>query len=310
MDQTNIDLRDIDPAQRPTATLLQAMDRRSMGKVSAAFLTAMGPVGALLAGTTPAQAATAITDADILNFALQLEYLEGEFYARAFTGTGLPDSSTSGTGTFGPVNGGAQVPFTNTFYTDIAANLALNEQQHVNFLRSALGSAAVARPTIDLAGGFQGAASAAGILAPGQVFNPFGDQVSFLIGAFVFEDVGVTAYAGAAALIQNKEYLAAAASILSVEAYHGGILRAALIEAGGNAPYFAQLISNLRAQASNAQDDQGILLPGTGTANIAPTDGNGLVFTRTPSQVINIVTNGGHGKGGFFPNGLNGRITS
>lgn len=41
-----------------------------------------------------------------------------------------------------------------------------------------------------------------------------------------------------------------------------------------------------------------------------PTDGNGVTLARTPQQVLNILTFGMGGKGGFFPNGVNGKINT
>ncbi len=141
------------------------------------------------------------SDYDILNFALNLEYLEAEFYQRALTGVGLSAADTTGRGTQGRVTGGSAVPFTTLAMAQYAAEIAADELAHVRFLRATLGGSAVAEPTIDLSKSFNTAAVAAGLIPAGGTFNPFADEVSFLLGAYIFEDVGVTAYHGAAPLI-------------------------------------------------------------------------------------------------------------
>lgn len=275
-----------------------------LGSAFAAALTAAPGLGLLNASRAQATG-TAPSDADILNFALNLEYLEAEFYLRAVYGTGLATADINGVGTTGSVTGGSAVPFKTPALQAYAKSIANDEQAHVQFLRSALGSAAVARPTIDLYNSFNTAAVAAGLVPAGGTFNPFADELSFLLGSYIFEDVGVTAYHGAAALIQSKDYLTAAAGILAVEAYHAGSIRTLLYGLGqGDA---TAKISALRAAASGASDDQGVVF--YGNANIAPTDQNALAFSRTTTQVLNIVYLGGaSGNYGFFPQGLNGAI--
>ncbi len=67
-------------------------------------------------------------------------------------------------------------------------------------------------------------------------------------------------------------------------------------------------ISAVRAAASDAADDQGVIM--NGNANITPTDVNALAFSRTTSQVLNVVYLGGKSANyGFFPAGLNGAIS-
>jgi Ferritin-like domain len=252
-----------------------------------------------------------VSDADILNFALNLEYLEAEFYQRAVTGIGLSHADTTGSGgDKGRVTAGGAVPFKTAAIQQYATEIAADELAHVRFLRSALGSKAVAEPTIDLVSSFTTAALAAGLIQPGGTFDPFADEASFLLGAYIFEDVGVTAYHGAAPLIHHKEYLSAAAGILAVEAYHAATVRTLLFQMGQGKATAA--ISALRAAASGEDDDQGVVVKDATNmevANIVPTDANGLAFSRTTTQVLNIVYLGGaSADNGFFPNGLNGAI--
>ena len=275
-----------------------------MGTLGVLGASQLGAVSGPL--TDLVEKATSQNDIDILNFALNLEYLEAEYYLRAAFGQGLDDSDTTGSGTRGNVTGGSMVPFSNPAFRDYAEEIARDEQAHVRFLRSALGSAAVARPTINLQESFTNAAIAAGLITAGQTFNPFADERSFLLGAFIFEDVGVTAYKGAAPLLKSKQILAAAAGILAVEAYHAGEIRTILYSLG--AIKEAKAISDLRdAVDGRTDDDQPIRVQGH--ANIIPADANGLAYGRTTAQVLNIVYLGGASANfGFFPNRLNGTI--
>ncbi|MFD5096314.1 ferritin-like domain-containing protein [Amycolatopsis thailandensis] len=309
-------------------------DRRRF--LRAAGVTGLGVVGAGALGglTVPAAsagtvrqaageaAAEGVSDGAVLNFALNLEYLEAEFYLHAVTGKGLADSLTTGTGTRGGVTGGRAVKFKTKAAKQYAQEIAGDEKAHVEFLRTALGSAAVSRPAIDLQSSFTAAAQAAGLVRKGQSFDAFACEENFLLAAYLFEDVGVTAYKGAAPLITNKTYLEAAAGILAVEAYHAANIRSALYQHSGGILGLGLLGRDLReasVKLSNARDsldgktdlDQGVV-DNDGRANIVPTDANGIAYSRTPGQVLNIVYLNPKAvtSGGFFPKGVNGDVNT
>jgi hypothetical protein len=308
------------------------------------FLAGVGAAGAAtaLAGcsgpaayTPPTSTSTSYNDVDILNFALNLEYLEAEFYLRAATGSGLT-TTDAGTGA-GTVVGGAQLTGLTTAQQNILNEIAYDEQAHVRFLRSALSTSAVARPNLDLTNSFNALATAAGI---GSTFNPFADFNHFLVGAFIFEDVGVTAYSGAAPLISvagiAAGYLTAAAGILAVEAYHAAYVRTtltglALTPATASFLTYANQVSALRATLGGGNETTLTVPTGTvpftattvptPSAIVAATSANAIAYARTTDQVLHIVygtlsntsgsttSSAGVSKGGFFPNGLNGNIT-
>jgi hypothetical protein len=276
--------------------------------------------GAMMAGAisscTPGMAAKPNIDADVLNFALNLEYLEAAFYLAAVGRIGeiasLGGSAQiilpSGFDGTSPIAGLSQAVL------EYAQEIAEDELAHVKAIRAALGSKAVDRPVLDLGPAFDAAGRAA---SGGAItgFNPFANELSFLLGAYIFEDVGVTAYKGAARLLTDDRpggVLDTAAGILAVEAYHAGEIRTVLysrkdqpVAAGLTVEQVAKAISDLRGSVGGGKD-QGITLGGK--ANIVVADANGVAFGRSTAEVLAIVYLGGMGKGGFFPNGLNGAI--
>jgi hypothetical protein len=298
-------------AARIASAHRRRQDRRALLKAAGS-----GALGLAAAGLLPrvAEAQRGAIDPLVLNFALNLEYLEAEYYTFATTGQSITalGVGVTGEGTLGDVviKADPRVRFSTSLGRQFALEIAADERAHVTFLRAALGADAVARPQIDLLNSFNAAAQAAGL---GASFDPFANENNFLLGAFLFEDVGVTAYKGGARLLTNKDYLEAAAGILGVEAYHAGTVRTVLALRGFFAA--ANAISDARDSLDGpTDDDQGLGSPPPGpnaplTVNIVPTDANGIAFSRTTQQVLNIVYLSPSGTpGGFFSNGLNGAL--
>lgn len=278
------------------------------------------PAPAPTATPTPSASLPA-ADVDVLNFALNLEYLEANYYTFAAFGSGLNDAFTDGTGARGGVIGGRRVAFTDASVAAYAREIAADENAHVSFLRQQLGSAAVAQPAINIDGGatgaFTAAARAAGVVDANGTFDPYASDENWLLGGMLLTDVGVTAYKGSASKIANKVILEAAAGILAVEAYHSGLIRTLLYRKGLALPILrtnADKISDARDALDNSvDDDQGIspvTINGGLASNIVPTDSDGIVFGRTPGDVLNIayLNAGAVTSGGFFPAGLNGNV--
>jgi rubrerythrin len=126
---------------------------------------------------------------DILKYALTLEHLEATFYRQGLAKFSSADFVAAGMSASSYVR-----------LTEVAAH----EKAHVDFLTTALGTAA----TKECVYGF-----------------PMSSVAEFLGVASILEGVGVSAYLGAARQIQNKDYLTAAGSILTVESRHSAHLR-------------------------------------------------------------------------------------
>ncbi len=270
--------------QRSSALLKRRTFLSTLGAVGAATgvaaltgpLTGCGDQGAVV---LPSSNPSVV---DVLNFALNLEYLEASFYLYVTTGTGLP-TADMGTGA-GTVTGGAKVAFVNPLVASVATQLATDEREHVEFLRStiaAVGGTPVAMPNLNLA-------------AMGAVTS----DATFLAASRQLEAVGVSAYIGGAQfLTSSAAALTYAAQILDTEAQHAGFIRELCIQLGVTSP------------AVDSQDQ-----PPTATQIFNTSNTTGLNPVRTTSQVLQIVYGAvgsiGVSKGGFFPSGLNGSIVT
>ncbi|RYU84253.1 ferritin-like domain-containing protein [Hymenobacter persicinus] len=160
------------------------------GLVASIFSKAYGQTGSL----TP-------DVANVLNFALKLEYLESFFYNKGLA-----------SGTLIPTGPGR----------DAITLIARDETNHVAVLRQTLGSQAITALK-DTDFDYTGAQGGKRAAIFGDVFTNY---ATFLTLAQAFEDTGVRAYKGGApALITNKAVLTAALNIHSVEARHASHLR-------------------------------------------------------------------------------------
>lgn len=309
-------------------TLIEALDdggerrneRREFFKTAFAA-TAIAGAGAVAIGVAE-RAAAADTDADVLNFVLNLEYLAANYFAFAVNGSAISPDLVSGSGTTGSATGGKKVGFTDTSIQAFAREILSDEIGHINFLRDALGSSVVAQPTIDLtpAGAFTTLATKAGVITSGT-FDPYASDNNFLLGAYLIKDVIVSAYKGVATTITTRVYLEALAGVLGTESYHAATIRGALYSRGATTASLrtnADKFSDARDALDGSSDlDQGIspTTPSDGSgsaANITPTDANGVYYSRSTGQALNVlyVTDAAATKGGFFPNGVNGTVNT
>ncbi len=220
---------------------------------------------------------------DVLNFALNLEYLEANFYLYITTGAGLP-AQYQGTNPGKVTGGGAAVQFSDPMLGAFAQQLAADELAHVRLLRAGMianGLTPVDQPALNLA-------------ALGAVTS----DASFLAIARALETTGVSAYEGGIQyLIPSLAAVNYAALIHVAEGQHEGILRQFCIAKGVASP------------AVDSYDHPPVL-SSIGIFNTSLE--TGLNTARNASEVLRIVYaapgSTGVSSGGFYPNGLNGNV--
>ena len=168
--------------------------------------------GALLGAPSAALAghSDSVSDVDVRNYALTLEYLEATFYTEALGGagtTGVPSSRAE----FGrgQITGAKQFAgfggrIRSSAYRYLS-DIRDHEIEHVDFLRGALDGQAVGPCTFDFSSGLSNVGA-------------------FLETAQLLENTGVMAYDGAIRYVDAGDNLQAGAQIATVEARHASYL--------------------------------------------------------------------------------------
>ncbi|KAI3676751.1 hypothetical protein L1987_86364 [Smallanthus sonchifolius] len=228
------------------------------------------------------------SDMNLLEFPLNLEYFEAEYFLFGSMGKGL-DTIEPDLATAGPPPIGAQ-----------QANLSL--LTHLQTVMNAAFEIPLSPP-----------------------FDPYANDINYLISCYVIPYVGLTGYVGANPKLRSPISRKLVAGLLGVESGQDAVIRSLLYERANEkvVPYettvaeFTQKISQLRDKLGNSGlKDEGLKVPielgaeKKTQGNVLAGDEDSLAYGRTPQEILRIVYGTGdeHAPGGFYPNGGHGVI--
>ncbi|KAK2990194.1 hypothetical protein RJ640_014646 [Escallonia rubra] len=263
------------------------------------------------------------SDVDLLEFPLNLEYLEAEFFLWGSLGRGL-DCVAPNLTMGGPPPIGVKLAKLDPLTRDVIAQFAYQEVGHLRAIKNAVPG--FARPLLNLS-----AASFATVMnnAFGRPlvppFDPYANELNYLLASYVIPYVGLTGYVGANPKLESATAKKLVAGLLGVESGQDAVLRALLYERAKKKvmPYgitvaeFTNRISELRNKLGHAGlKDEGLIVPpvrgaeGRIKGNVLAGDRFSLAFGRTPEEILRIVYGSGDERipGGFYPKGADGRI--
>ncbi|KAK2394772.1 desiccation-related protein PCC13-62 [Trifolium repens] len=260
-----------------------------------------------------------ILDVDFLEFPLNLEYLEAEFFLFGATGKGL-DEFAPELVDGGPSPIGAKVAkIRDLTIKDIIFQFGLQEVGHLRAIKSTVKG--FPRPLLDLSkSSFAKVIDKAFGRPLHPPFDPYANDINFLLASYLIPYVGLTGYVGANPLLQNATSRQLVAGLLGVESGQDAVIRTLLYERrslkvkpyGVSVGEFTDRISNLRNKLGNGGvKDIGLSNIDSGeVGNILVGDESSLSYPRTPDEILRIVYGSGDESipGGFYPKGGNGRI--
>ncbi|PKU79930.1 desiccation-related protein PCC13-62 [Dendrobium catenatum] len=262
-------------------------------------------------------------DVDLLEFPLNLEYLEAEFFLWAALGYGL-DRVAPNLSLGGPPPIGVRKANLDPFVRDIVTQFGYQEVGHLKAIKQRVKG--FPRPLLDLsAKSFATVVDNAFGRTLDPPFDPYANGLNYLLASYIIPYVGLTGYVGANPNLQSSVAKRLVAGLLGVESAQDAVIRTLLYEQLDKKvhPYnisvaeFTDKISVLRNKLGGAGiKDEGLVVPpelgaeGKISGNVIAGDENSIAYARTPEEILRIVYGTGNESkpGGFFPKGGDGRI--
>ncbi|KAG0493037.1 hypothetical protein HPP92_006142 [Vanilla planifolia] len=280
--------------------------------ISAAILALSGNIHGLLK-----------TDVDLLEFPLNLEYLEAEFFLWGGLGYGL-DRVAPNLAMGGPPPLGTRKAELSQPVRDIVIQLAFQEVGHLRAIKQTVKG--FPRPQLDLSPAkFAAIIDEAFGRSLNPPFDPYANEINYLIASYIIPYVGLTGYVGANPRLTSPIAKGLVAGLLGVESAQDALIRTLLyvVRDSDVKPYgitvadFTNKISELRNSLGHGGiKDEGLVVPkqlgaeGKITGNVIAGDQNSLAYARSPAEILRIVYGSGSEsrRGGFFPEGADGWI--
>nr|QCQ83125.1 protein PCC13-62-like protein [Ambrosia artemisiifolia] len=263
------------------------------------------------------------TDMDLLEFPLNLEYFEAEYFLFGSLGKGL-DIIEPGLAAKGPPPIGAKQANLSLLIRDVITQFAYQEIGHLRAIKKLVQG--FPRPLLNLSAKSFGTVMDAAVGNPlSPPFDPYANDLNYLISCYVIPYVGLTGYVGANPKLESPHSRKLVAGLLGVESGQDAVIRSLLYERANEkvVPYnitvgeFTQKISQLRDKLGNdGLKDEGLKVPielgaeKNTRGNVLAGDEDSVAYGRTPQEILRIVYGTGDEKtpGGFYPQGGDGAI--
>ncbi|KAK6911580.1 hypothetical protein RJ641_023673 [Dillenia turbinata] len=262
-------------------------------------------------------------DVDLLQFALNLEHLEADYFLWGALGYGLDDIAPELV-MGGPTPIGVKKANLDNLTESIIHEFGLEEVGHLRVIKSTVGG--FPRPLMDLsAKNFATLIDEAFGKHLEPPFDPYQDSLKYMIASYVIPYMGLVGYVGANPLINGYVSKRLLAGLLGVESGQDAVIRMYLYGRREEIvePYnrtvaeFTVQITNLRNRLANCGiKDEGIIVPqelgaeNKTVTNVLSADFDSLSYSRTPTEILRVLYGTGdeHKPGRFYPEGGDGRI--